>query len=309
MQLSAARGKHALPAGIEGLNAPSRNRHRHHRGLPGQHGGHRLLGFAPRFAEHAELLSRRQYHALVYARHLQRIGNVRHQRHHAAGLLDVRLRPEERVDPLALAHLQPDISHGLPVRMAAPVQSNDWSGVDQDPLRHRPRRAVIAPYCRYLRLRQHHRLLQLRIQGHRQVCADVPALASVGQRVCPDSDRHYSHLRDQGRHDQRRDYRGRAVLHPVDRFVCRGHHRHGQGGAGYAAQGGACGVGQHLLRLAFEPGLVHAASGGQHQDCPGRLRAVRLLRHHAALQGHTHLRRRTRAQLRYAARAFSQRPA
>jgi hypothetical protein len=46
----------------------------------------RLLGFAPRFAEHAELLSGRQHDALVHAGHLERIGHVRHQRHHAAGL-------------------------------------------------------------------------------------------------------------------------------------------------------------------------------------------------------------------------------
>ncbi len=81
----------------------------------------------------------------------------------------------------------------------------------------------------------------------------------------------------------------------VHRLVCRGHHRHDEGGAGYAAPDGARRLGQRLLRLAFGPGLVHAASRGQQQDCPGRLWPLRLLRHDAVLQGRADLRGRAGA--------------
>jgi Na+/proline symporter len=50
-----------------------------------------------------------------------------------------------------------------------------------------------------------------------------------------------------------------SVLHPVHRLVCRGYYRHDEGGAGYAAQGGARRVGQHVLWLALESRLVHIA--------------------------------------------------
>ena len=43
------------------------------------------------------------------------------------------------------------------------------------------RRATLAPDRRDLRVRQHHRLLQLRLQRHRQVRGDVPALASLAR--------------------------------------------------------------------------------------------------------------------------------
>jgi SSS family solute:Na+ symporter len=56
------------------------------------------------------------------------------------------------------------------------------------------------------------------------------------QSVCPDPDCHHRDLCDQGRHDQRRDYRSDAILHPVNRFVCGGHHCHAQGRAGDSAQ-------------------------------------------------------------------------
>ena len=49
-------------------------------------------------------------------------------------------------------------------------QRDDRRGVDQDALRHRTRRAVIAPDRGDLRIRQHHRILHLRLQRHRQIC-------------------------------------------------------------------------------------------------------------------------------------------
>ncbi len=303
-QFSASAEKRCDPRESRVPNAASHSRHRHHRGLSDQHGVDRLLGFASRLAEHAGLLPGRQQDALVCAGHLQRLGHVRHQRHHAAGLLDVHLRLEERVDSLAVAHLQPDLPHGLPLRMAAPLQGHDRGGVDQDALRHRSGRAVVAPDRGVLRLRQHHRLLQLRIQRHRQVCGDFSAMASLAQPVRADPDCHYGDLRDQGRHDQRGHHRGGAILHSGHCFLCSGHHRHAQGGAGDAAQDGARRLGQPLLRLALESELVDVDSGSQFEDCRGRLRTVWLLRHDAVLQGRADLGGRPRAELRYAARAL-----
>src|SRR5580698_6612463 len=93
-----------------GTNATPNDRHCHHRRIFAVHGPYRLLGFASRFAEYAELFSRRQYDALVYARHFECVWNVRYQRDDAAGFLDVCIRVEERVDSLAMADLQPDLS-------------------------------------------------------------------------------------------------------------------------------------------------------------------------------------------------------
>ena len=68
-------------------------------------------------------------------------------------------------------------------------------------------------------------------------------------------------------------------------------------------------LGQPVLRLASQPGLVHPDPLRQRQDRPGRLRPLRLLRHDAALQGRPDQRRRPRAQLRHAARPLVQEPA
>ena len=207
------------------------------------------------------------------------------------------------MDTLGLAHLQPDFPDGLSLRVAAPFESDDRRGVDQDPFRHRTRRSVVAPDRGDLCVRQHHRILHLWLQGHRQVCGDVSAVASLAQRICIDADRDHGHLCDQGRHDQCSDHRSYAVHNPIYRFVRRGHHCHAQGGAGYSTQDGTCWVGSAILRLAPEPGLVHAASLSQRQDCSGRLRSVRLLCHDAVFQGSVGQCRGPRAQLRHAARA------
>ena len=73
-----------------------------------------------------------------------------------------------------------------------------------------------------------------------------------------------------------------------------------------SAQDGARRLGPGILRLAPGPGLVQIASLGQRQDRPGRLWSVRLLCDDAVFQGCVGERRRTRAQLRHAARARGQ---
>ncbi len=111
------------------------------------------------------------------------------------------------------------------------------------------RRPTLAPDRCCLRVRQHHRLLQLRIQRHRQIRGNVPALASFAKPVCGDPDRDHGDLRDQGRHDQRRAHRSDPVLHSVDCVVCGGHHRHDESGARNAGALRPGWLGQHLLQV------------------------------------------------------------
>jgi inactivated superfamily I helicase len=58
---------------------------------------------ASRFTQPAKLLPRRKQRAMVRPGTLERVGNVRHQRDHGDGGLAVRVRPQERVDSLAVA--------------------------------------------------------------------------------------------------------------------------------------------------------------------------------------------------------------
>src|ERR1035438_5380161 len=106
-QVTAQSGVLTPLAKIERSNESTCYRHCYHCCLPVQHRAYRLLGFAPRFAKHAGLLPGWKQDALVCARHFECIRYVRHQWHDAAGLLDVYLWREERVDSLALAHVEP----------------------------------------------------------------------------------------------------------------------------------------------------------------------------------------------------------
>jgi hypothetical protein len=62
------------------------------------------------------------------------------------------------------------------LRVAAPLQGDDRRGVDQDPLRYRARRPVIAPHRGHLCICQHHRILHL---------CDSRASASLRRPFCP----------------------------------------------------------------------------------------------------------------------------
>ena len=82
------------------------------------------------------------------------------------------------------------------VGVVAPFQCDDRRGVDQDAVRYGPWRPACSPDRGGLRLRQHHRLLQLRLQRDRKVCGDVPALAPFSQPIRHHFDRDHRHLRD-----------------------------------------------------------------------------------------------------------------
>ena len=110
--------------------ASSFHRHCDHCGLSAFDSGRGLLGFSSRLPRHEGLLPRRQHHAVVHPGNLQCIRHVRYQRDNAAGLLDVRLRAEERLDTVAVADLQPDIPDGVSVGVAAAIERDDRRGVD-----------------------------------------------------------------------------------------------------------------------------------------------------------------------------------
>src|SRR5215469_16642477 len=122
-------------APLEVYLASSWDRHCRHRRLPRGFGPSRLLGLAPRLTRHEGLLPRRKRSALVRPRNIERFGNVRYQRHHAAGLLDVRLWSQECLDPLALADVQPDFPDGVSIHLAATFEGDDRRRVDRNAFR------------------------------------------------------------------------------------------------------------------------------------------------------------------------------
>ena len=120
---------------------------------------------------------------------------------------------------------------------------------------------------------------------------------------------HHRDLCDQGRHDQRGDHGSGAVLHPVDRIVCGGHHRHAKVAPEMLHRVVPAGwdnifFGWHL-NLDWST-LLPAAND---EDRGRRLRALRLLRHDAAVQGHSDLAGGSGAELRHAAHPFDEEPA
>ena len=83
------------------------------------------------------------------------------------------------------------------------------------------------------------------------------------ESVRSNADRHHHHLRHQGRHVQRGYHGGAAVLHSFGRVLRGGHHRHDEGRAGHAATLHSRRLGQHLLRLASQHGLVPSGPLGK----------------------------------------------
>src|SRR6516165_10658084 len=165
-------------ARLEVYLASSWDRHCRHRRLPRGFGPGRLLGLAPRLTRHEGLLPRRERSALVRPWNIERFGNVRYQRHYAAGLLDVRLWSQKCLDPLALADVQPDIPDGVSIHLAAAFEGDDWRRVDRNAFRTGSRSAAGPRHCRDLCFHQHRRLLHLRLQRYRQICGHVSALAA-----------------------------------------------------------------------------------------------------------------------------------
>src|SRR5262252_10245081 len=164
-------------APLEVYLASSWDRHCRRRRLPRGFGAGRLLGLAPRLTRHEGLLPRRKRSALVRTWNIERFGNVRYQRHHAAGLLDVRVWGQKRLNPLALADVQPDIPDGVFIHLAATLECDDRRRVDRNAFRTGSRSAAGPRHCRDLCIHQHRRLLHLRLQRYREICGHLSALA------------------------------------------------------------------------------------------------------------------------------------
>ena len=183
-------------------------------------------------------------------------GHVRHRRHDVARVHPVRLRAEERLDPVGVAGVQPGLPHGVPLGLAAPLERHDRGGLDRDPVRQGQGGPALPPHRRDLRPGERGGLPVLRLQGHRQVRDGVPALAALRQPVRAHPDGDHRLLRGQGRDVQRRDHRGDPVLHPRDVVHRPRHHRHVESDARDAAAGRPGRLGQPVLRLAAGPGLA-----------------------------------------------------
>ena len=135
-----------------------------HRGVHRRHAGDRLLDRTPRLEESAQLLPRRKRDPLVSPRRVECVGHVRHQWDDVVGLPAVRLRAQEHLDSVALARVQPDFPHGLPLRLAPALRRHDRCGVDQVPVRREPR-CTPRPYQRRrLRDRERDRISRLRLR-------------------------------------------------------------------------------------------------------------------------------------------------
>src|ERR1035441_3660745 len=94
-----------LRLGNRGLGEFTSSGHYHHRRFSDDVRFRGLLGFSQGFQGHEGLFSGRQYPALVCARCIQRVRDVRYRRHHVAGLSALHLRSQERLDSLAVAGL------------------------------------------------------------------------------------------------------------------------------------------------------------------------------------------------------------
>ncbi len=200
---------------------------------------HRARRAPARRPQRRILLPRRQVHALVHARPLQRLRHVRRHRDDVARHAVRGLRAEEHLDPVGVAGLQPDLPDGLSLDLAAPLECADRRGVDRDALRQRHGRTALAVRGDRLRRAERARVPGLRIRRHRQVHRDLPALVhgrAVGavrgrareRRPLLRHRLHHAHdgLRRARRHVQHRVDRCPEVRADDGRLGDRRRHRH-----------------------------------------------------------------------------------
>ena len=288
-------------------HATTLDRRFHHPRLHPGDARHRILHFQARQPEPGELLPRGQRDPLARPGPEQRLGDVRHQRDDVDAHALFRLRPEERLHPLAVANVQPDLPDDLPVRLAPQVGSDDGGGVDSVSVRKGDGGGAEPPHRGRLRHHRRDHLRGLRVHRYREVRHRISALGAGGrpaaERDLLRADHYGRHvgLRHQGRDVLGRLYGGAAVLHHDGGEHRGGHHRHDAGEPGVAGPVRPRRLARHLLRLGTGPGLVRHPGIGQRQDRRGRLGVVHDLLHARAAEGHPAEHGRPGPELRYAA--------
>ena len=228
------------PCAARGTRRPAEERHaappcrrRDRPGLPAGRGPGRSLGLAPRDEEHRRVHARGKVRALVPARDLGRLRDVRRERHDVAGVRLLHLRAQEHLASLHLARLQPDFPHGLHERLDAALEGAYGRRVDRDPVR--PQGSAVLSHLSMVAyaIVTVIALLAYSFKGIGKfavVMLPWRFTGNAGRLQRREHLRHHVHgahrpLRDQGRDDQRRLHRDGPVHHPghsaFDRRGCR----------------------------------------------------------------------------------------